>query len=46
MTDDTLPPRKPNTFRTWLERGAAWARLHPDWLALFALGFIAGAVLL
>lgn len=44
--EDTLPPRAPNTPRTWLLRAKAWGQEHPDWLLAFFLGFVAGAVLL
>ena len=42
----TLPPRQPNTPRTFLLRAKAWCEAHPDWLLAFVIGFIAGAILL
>ena len=46
MNEDTLPPRKPNTIRTWLKK--AWDKIEerPDIAIAFLLGFIAGAALL
>lgn len=50
MSDDpTLPPRQPNTIRTFLQRGIAWAKAHPEHAirgAIFAAGVIVGALLL
>lgn len=46
MTDPetTLPPRQPNTLRTWLPRIWAWLLANPVVLAAGA-GFLAGATL-
>jgi len=45
MSDDpTLPPRQPNTFRTWLPRIWAWLLAHPVWFAGIA-GVLAGLLL-
>ena len=46
MTDDTLPPRQPNTIRTFLQRAVAWAKAHPEHAlrgAIFAAGVVLGA---
>ena len=40
--DPTLPPIR----RKWWQQAMAWCAAHPDWLLMFALGFLAGAVLL
>ena len=42
--DDTLPPRKPNTLRTWLPRIWAWCVANRDYSIPFA-AFVLGAVL-
>ena len=46
MSDDpTLPPRQPNTIRTFLKRGWALAQTHPDKaiaLALIVAAFVLG----
>ena len=45
MTDDTLPPRQPNTLRNLLLRGWALAQAHPDKaiaLALIVAAFVLG----
>lgn len=42
----TLPPRKPNTLRTWLPRIGAFLWLHRDYTipaAFFVLGVVLGA---
>ena len=45
MSDEpTLPPRQPNTFRTWLPRIWAWLLANPIWFAAGA-GFLAGWLL-
>ena len=46
MSDETLPPHKPNTPRNLIAKAVAWGKEHPDWLLAFVLGFIAGAVIL
>jgi hypothetical protein len=43
--DPTLPPRKPNTFRTWLPRIWAWLLAHRDYaipVAAFVVGVVMG----
>lgn len=48
MTDDTLPPKKPNTLRNWLPRLWAWLVEHKDYtipVAVFLLGVLAGKLL-
>ena len=42
----TQPPKRPNTPRNLIAVAIAWGEAHPDWLIVFALGFIAGAVIL
>jgi len=50
MPDDdekTLPPHKPNTFRTWLPRLWAWMIAHPyveSHIGVFLLGLLIGAL--
>lgn len=44
MNDDTLPPRQPNTPRTFLKRAMRYAKDHPDKVLLW--GAVAGAFLL
>ena len=48
MTEETtLPPVKPTPkWKAALKQALAWCEQHPDWLLVFMLGFIAGAVLL
>ena len=46
--DDTLPPRKPNTLRTWLPRIGAWLAENKDYTipaGTFLLGIVVGWVL-
>ena len=48
-TEDTLPPKKPNTPRVWLQTALAWCKVHPDYawpLAAFGVGFLLGAIVI
>ena len=42
--ESTLPPRQPNTLRTWLPKIGAYIATHPVTWALigFGLGWIVG----
>ena len=42
--EPTIPPRQPNTFRTWLPRIWAWLVAHPVWAAAIG-GLLAGLLL-
>lgn len=42
--EETVPPRQPNTFRTWLPRIWKWLIEHPVWFAGGA-GLLAGYLL-
>ena len=51
MADEpTLPPRQPNTFRTWLPRiwkgAAAQVAAHPDVALIVFLALLVAAVIL
>ena len=46
MTDETLPPRLPNTPRVWIAKARRFAIAHPDWMIVLVFAaFVAGAVL-
>lgn len=49
MSDDqTLPPRQPNTPRTWLRRAWEWAKANRDYsipLACLVIGAVIGKLL-
>lgn len=43
--EDTLPPRKPNTLRTWLPRAWAWFLSLPDAVRWSVAGLMTGLLL-